>query len=191
MHLSCSNTKLLLRGCSPRHHPYRWLVVNFVVLTWSLVLLVRIFATKGSYNDKEKTSVELQYLIYNLVTCAVWLVEVFFNALNFNNFFDDEGEGGEGLLQPAHEIESATEEKIALWIEVVLSAFFFIDSTMAAVHRSRNEIHRQAEGMMVWVFVNMAAYTFMVYRLLVDKQTKKQNAKQTELISALHSTTLV
>lgn len=189
----CPETKRPFRGCSPRYHPYRWLVVNGVVLLWSAVLLVLIFATKGSYDDNETRAIELHYLLYNFVTSGVWLLEVFFNVLDFNEFFDREGERGESLLRPTHETESAAKVKLAIWIEGGLSACFFVDSTAAAVHLSRNEIHVQAGSMTmtIWVFVNMASFAFMVYRMLLDWRTMKQSAKQMELVSALHSTTLV
>ena len=90
-----------------------------------------------------------------------------------------------------HEIEIATNKRVALWIEGAIAACFFVDSAVASVHLSRNEVHRQAEGMTIWVIINIVAYAFMVYRLFVDWQMTKQSAKQTELISALHSTTLV
>ena len=68
-----------------------------------------------------------------------------------------------------------------------------LDSTAAAAHLSRSEIHVQAGSMTmtIWVFVNMASFAFIVYRLLLDWRTMKQSAKQMELVSALHSTTLV
>ena len=194
MPASCSETKRLLRGGSPRHHPYRWLVVNGVVLSWSVVLLVLIFATNGSYDDSENRAIELHYLVYNFVTSGVWLLEVFFNVLDFNELFDRESEGGgESLLRPTHETESAAKERLALWMEGGLAACFFVDSAAAAVHLSRNEIHVQAGSMTmtIWVLVNMASFAFMVYRLLVDRRNAEQGAKQTELASALHSTTLV
>jgi hypothetical protein len=188
-----SRLKRRFRACSPRHHPHRWLVVNGVILTWSAFLLVRIFATGGSYVDDDKAAVELHYLIYNIVTCCVWLLEVLLNVLDYNEFFDDGDGGGEAPLMPPpiHDTENATNKMRALWIEGGIAAFFFAESAMAAVHLSRNEVHRQAEGMTMWVIINIVAYIFMVYRLFVDWQTMRQGAKQTELISGLHSTTLV
>ena len=138
-------------------------------------------------------AIGLHYVVYNFVTSGVWLLEVFFNVLDFNKFFDREGERGESLLRPTQVTESAAKVKLAIWIEGGLAACFFADSTAAAVHLSGNEIHVQAGSMTmtIWVFVNMASFAFMVYWLFVDWRTMKQCTKQTELISALHSTTLV
>lgn len=174
-----SKTKRRFRGCSPRYYPHRWLAVNGIILTWSAFLLVQILATGGTYVDDEKAAIEFHYLIYNFVTCGVWLLEVFFNVLDYKKFFDDEvGGGGEAPLMPplVHEIENATNSRAALWIEGGIAACFFVDSASAAVHLSRNEVHRQAEGMTIWVIINIVAYIFMVYRLFVDWQTMKQGA---------------
>ena len=171
--------KRLLRECSPHYHPYRWLGVNCVILFWSAILLVKILATIGSHNDDEKTGIEWNYLLYNFGACAVWLIEVFFNVLDWRGYFDSrEGVGEESLLQPIQKVERSKRGVIALWIELGFAAYFFIDSTSIVVHLSRKQIHRYAEGMTFDVCLNMLAYAFMVYRQFVDWREPGQNSGQ-------------
>lgn len=171
--------KRLLRECSPHYHPYRWLGVNCVILFWSAILLVEILATIGSHNDDEKTGIEWNYLLYNFGACAVWLIEVFFNVLDWRGYFDSrEGVGEESLLQPIQKVERSKRGVIALWIELGFAAYFSIDSTLIVVHLSRKQIHRQAEGMTFDVCLNMVAYAFMVYWQFVDWRESGQNSGQ-------------
>lgn len=141
-------------------------------MIWSAILLFKILLRSGNRDDREKTNIEFEYLVYNFGTCGVWVVEVFFNVLDFKEYFERNGVGEESLLQPATErAEKTRRETVALWIEVVLAVYFFIDSTSVAVHLSREQIHRQAKGMALDVFVNMAAYAFLIYRQFVDWRT--------------------
>eukprot|EP00563_Minutocellus_polymorphus_P006033 CAMPEP_0181033272 /NCGR_PEP_ID=MMETSP1070-20121207/7169_1 /TAXON_ID=265543 /ORGANISM="Minutocellus polymorphus, Strain NH13" /LENGTH=191 /DNA_ID=CAMNT_0023110689 /DNA_START=297 /DNA_END=872 /DNA_ORIENTATION=- len=190
--------KRILRGCSPHHHPYRWLVVNALVLLWSAVLLARIFSATGSNNDDEKTRIELGYLVYNFGACAIWLVEVFFNVLDHKEFLHSEGATGEESLlraPPAPERKKRTKKEVmGLWIEAALAAYFFLDSTTVAVHLSRGQIHKQSEGMTIDVCVNMAAYCFMVYRQFADWRAEGNNeeiAEQSSEVADGHSEGLV
>lgn len=173
------NTKRLLRGCSPHHHPHRWLFINSAILIWSFFLLLEILAITGSHDDNERTEVEFQYLLYDFGTCAIWVIEVFFNVLDHKEYLEagEEGAGEESLLQPATERTERTRKEVtALWIEVVLAVFFFIDSTSVVYHLNRHQIHRQAEGMTFDVVLCVVAYLYMVYRQFVDWRTSGQNS---------------
>ena len=169
----------LLQNCSPHHHPYRWMFVNVVVLLWSMLLLARIINNTETNDANEKGGIEYNYLLYNFATCIIWLIEVTFNVLDHKKYFDPTaGSGGDTLLeQPSHtasRAERTKREVVALWIEFALAAYFFIDSTVVW-HLSREQIHREAKGMTVDVFVNIAGYAFLVYRQFVDWKTSGQN----------------
>ena len=89
--------------------------------------------------------------------------------LDYKGYFDTEAEGEASLLQPPIErAEKTKTETAALWIEGILAIYFFIDSTTVAVHLSQEQIHRQAQGMTLDVCVNLAAYSFLVYRQLLN-----------------------
>ena len=158
----------MLRNCSPHIHPHRWLGVNSIVLVWSLILMGRIWTTY--YHSKEQ--VEFEYLVYNFGTCAVWLIEVTFNVLDHLDFFDLEprtGTGEESLLQPQTDKRDKTKKEVAaIYIELILAAYFFIDSTSVAYHLSRKQIHREAKGMTLDVSLSMIAYTYLVYQQFID-----------------------
>lgn len=185
--------KRLLRECSPHFHPHRWIAINCTILIWSTILLARIWKSTESQNDDEKTRIEFSYLVYNFGTCVVWLNEVFFNVLDHKRYLDSrEGFGGEeSLLQPIHKVERTKNEVIALWIEVALAAYFFVDSTSIAVHLSRKQIHREAKGMTFDVCINVAAYGFMVYRQFVHWKTSEQNNGNTQHDSSTDEGALV
>ena len=111
----------------------------------------------------------MNYLIYNFGTCVVWVAEVFFNVLDYKGYFDTWREGEASLLQPATErAEKTNTEMASIWIEVILALYFFIDSTTVAVHLSQEQIHREAQGMTIDVCINLAAYSFLVYRQISD-----------------------
>ena len=131
------------------------------------MLLLGIWSITGG-NKEDRTEVEFQYLMYNFGTCAIWLVEVFFNVLDYKRYTEWEGFGEESLLQPTQKDERTKQEVIALWIEGALAVYFFIDSTCVFDDLHRKQIHRQAEGMTFDVFFNMAAYGYMIYRQRED-----------------------
>ena len=105
----------------------------------------------------------------------MWVVEVFFNVLDYRGYFNDyQGEGEASLLQPRqneHEPKT-TKEFIALCLDVALAAYFFADSTTVAVHLSQEQIHREAKGMTLDVCINLFAYSFIVYRQMVDMRAQ-------------------
>ena len=171
--------KRVLRGCSPHIHPHRWIVVNSVVLIWSLILINRIRIAQ--YDVNEQTEVEFEYLVYNFLTCGVWLIEVTFNVLDHKRYFDAEGTGEESLLQPIERRERSKNEVIAIYIELVLAALFFLDSTSVAFHLTRHQIHRQSEGMVVDVCINMLAYSYLIYRQYVDYRATHDGEQEEDL----------
>lgn len=171
--------KQLLRECSPHHHPRRWIFVNCSILLWSAFILVGIISTFNSHNDNEKNEAEYSYLLYNFGTCAVWLIEVLFHFLDYRKYFDfdtDEGVNEESLLQPTVKAEKTRREVAALWIEGFFAVLFFVDSTTVALNLSREQIHKQAQGMVFDVVLNMAAYGFMVYRVFDDWRGSQHNS---------------
>jgi len=137
-------------------------------------------------DDDEKTEIEWNYLLYNFGTCAVWVVEVLFNVLDFKGYSDshpDEGDdhGEENLLLPLPETERIKRTKwevIALGIQIAFAVYYFIDSTSIAVHLSRGEIHRRAGGMLLDVCLNIVAYAFMVYRQFDDWRNSGRDGEQ-------------
>lgn len=165
-----ARTKRLIRACSPHYHPYRWLVVNCIVHIWSILLLLGIWSITGNHEEEDRTTVEFDYLIYNFGTCAIWVVEVLFNILDYKRYTEWEGFGEESLLRPTQKDERTKKEVIALWIEGALAVYFFVDSTCVFGNLHRHQIHRQAEGMAYDVFLNMAAYAYMIYRQVIDYQ---------------------
>jgi hypothetical protein len=115
----------------------------------------------------------LNYLVYNFATCIVWVLEVFFNVPDCSGYLDSHGgEGEESLLQPrvAGPVPNQRTRKdfIALLVEVALALYFFTDSTIVAVNLSSAQIHKEAKGMVIDVCLNFLAYSFLVYRLLID-----------------------
>ena len=185
-HQLSPSRRRLLRKCSPHRQPHLWLLLNFIILIWSVVLLIRFV---GSQRE-EKIYVELQYLIYNFGTCLVWVVEV---GLNIFDFIDSkEGESGEQSLlqqqqqqqqqQPEHSI-ATTNETLPLWIEFSLAVFFLVNSVGIVFHLTRKEVHHEAKGALVDVLVAVFAYLFMIYRQFVDmRQTNVVENEQ--IISA-------
>ena len=163
-----------LQACSPHIHPSRWLAINATILLWSVVLLILIYVKR---DEAGKTSVEFEYLIYNFMTCIVWVIEVFFNVLDHRDYFATPGSlsGGEtSLLQPqpkGRSDQTAQKSSISIWIQVIFATYFFVDSAVVAVHLSRDQIHRQAQGMTIDICLNLLAYGFMVYRQLADMKT--------------------
>ncbi|KAL7528408.1 hypothetical protein ACHAWF_002547 [Thalassiosira exigua] len=177
-----------LRACSPHHHPQRWFAVNCAVLIWSLVILYGIWYTSDA-GDDDKIIVEWDYLLYNFGACTIWLVEVCFNVLDYKGYFDDggdEGVGEESLLRPETppKEERTRGQVIALWVEVALAAYFFVDSTSVAVELTREEIQRYSQGMTLDVCVNMAAYGFIIYRQFVDWRKSDEGNSQAEQTQA-------
>lgn len=86
--------------------------------------------------------------MYNFVTCIVWAVEVFFNVLDYNGYFDCHCvEGEDSLLQPrvAEHVpnQRTTNDFLALSVEVALAIYFFADSTIVAVHLSNELMHER------------------------------------------------
>ena len=168
--------KRALRACSPHIHPYRWFVVNSMVLIWSLVLIRQIYA--ANYLADDITEVEYEYLLYNLCTCFIWLIEVLFNVLDHKGYSNSEEQvGEESLLQPtvSERKMKSKSEVIAIYIELVLAAIFFLDSTSVALLHTRHEIHRQATGMTFDVCINMVAYSYLIYRQYVHYRTTHNN----------------
>lgn len=174
-----------LRACSPHIHPYRWFVVNSMVLIWSLVLIRQIYA--ANYLADDITEVEYEYLFYNLCTCSIWLIEVCFNFLDYKGYFKSaEQVGEESLLQStvSERKMKSKSEVIAIYIELVLAAIFFCDSASVALLHTRHEIHRQATGMTFDVCINMVAYSYLIYRQYVHYRTTNNN-DENELKDAL------
>jgi len=62
----------------------------------------------------------------------------------------------------------------------ILAVYFFLDSMAVAVHLSRKQIHRQAEGMTFDVVLTAIAYSYIVYRQYVDWRSNGQGGEQTE-----------
>lgn len=98
------------------------------------------------------------------MTCIVWVLEVFFNVLDYSGYLDPHGgEGEESLLQPrvAESVpnQRTTKDFIALLVEVAI----------VAVHLSSAQIHKEAKDMVIDVCLNLLAYSFLVYRLLIDQ----------------------
>jgi len=180
--------KQVLRECSPHHHPYRWLGINCIILLWSTILLFGILITiDDDDDDVEKIEIEWDYLIYNFGACAVWVVEVLFNVLDFKGYFDATADCEKSLLQitTSMETESGTEnrtkwEVIALYVEMALAAYFFIDSMSIVFHFSLEDIQRGAEGMPFDVCLNMVAYAFMVYRQFVNLRNSRKEGEGKE-----------
>ena len=147
-----------------------------MVLIWSLVLIRQIYA--ANYLADDITEVEYEYLLYNLCTCFIWLIEVCFNVLDYKGYFNSEEQvGEESLLQPtiSERKTKSKSEVIAIYIELVLAAIFFLDSTSVALLHTRHEIHRQATGMTFDVCINMVAYSYLIYRQYVHYRTTHNN----------------
>lgn len=140
--------------------------------------------THDSHDDNVKTTIEWHYLLYDFGTCTIWLIEVFFNVLDYKEYFDSgegEGVGEESLLQPSQQrVEWTKRRVIFLWVEVTLAAYFFIDSTSIAYHLSRMDIHRQSRGMTFDVCFNMMAYALMVYYQYADWKASRNIGGQEE-----------
>ncbi|KAL3785133.1 hypothetical protein HJC23_013292 [Cyclotella cryptica] len=169
--------KKLFQECTPRYHPYKWIFLNSAILLWSMLFLILILSNTTTENSNEKARIERHYLVYDFVTCIVWLIEVTCNALDHIGFFDDaEDDRGESQskMEPRschapNKVERTQSEVVALWIELALAAFFFIDSTTIAFHLSQEQIHRQAKGMTLDLCINIVAYAFLLYRQVVSR----------------------
>jgi len=141
--------------------------INAIVLTWSNILVSNIVGTRNDSNENdERTTVELEYLVYNFGTSAIWALEV---GLNIFDYTDTKEEGVEHSLleQPVHSITNAS-ETIPLWIEFSLAVYFVIDSAAVVFHLTRKEVHHLANGMLLDVVINMLAYFYLVYRQFAD-----------------------
>jgi hypothetical protein len=113
----------------------------------------------------------LNYLVYNFATSFVWVIEVFFNILDYKGYFDCTlGEGESRLLQPmaTDRVKKTTREALVLWMEVALAVIFFVDSTHVAINLSQKQIHKEAQGMTIDITVNLIAYSFLVYQQFAD-----------------------
>ncbi|KAL9180668.1 hypothetical protein ACHAXT_011121 [Thalassiosira profunda] len=170
----------ILQGCSPHHHPRRWLVVNCAVLLWSLVLLARILALPQTHDaDEERSKTGCGVQLPGLQLCHVCRVagRSAIQRPRPQRLLRCWGGGGgeESLLRPTPKTERTKNEVVALWVELVLAAYFFIDSTTVAVHLSRRQIHRQARGMTIDIAGTLAAYLYLVYRQAVEWKRSRQD----------------
>jgi hypothetical protein len=149
-----------------------------------MLFLVSILNKTSTDNSIEKARIECHYLVYNFLTCIVWLIEVSCNALDHKGYFDDaEGNGEERQLQlkphsldTTSRVERSKSEVVALWIELALAAYFFLDSTTVAFHQSQEQIHREAKGMTLDLCINIVAYAFLLYRQVVNRKSMVRNS---------------
>ena len=172
-----SSGRRFLRKCSPHRHPESWLIINVAVLIWSIRLVIYIVGTRNDNNENdEKTSVELEYLIYNFGTCTIWAFEV---GLNIFDYIDTKEDGFKSSLlqKPDESVTDASQTK-PLWIEFTVAVYFVFDSASVVSDLTRNEIHKLSKGMLVDVLINMLAYFYIVYRQFSD--WRKPILEQTE-----------
>ena len=158
-------SKRLLRECSPHYRPLRWLILNSIILTWSTGILIYYFIfTDG---PREEETAQIDYLVYNFITCTVWVLEVIFHTLDFFRFLDDDDEGREGLLEE-EQVHAKGCCWLALWIEVVLAIIFFFDAINGAVHLERQDVDKYTSDMVYWIILDIVAYSYMVCRSYND-----------------------
>lgn len=172
-----SSGRRFLRKCSPHRNPGSWFFINVAVLIWSIRLIVYIVGTQNDNNERdEKTSAELEYLIYNFGICTVWVLEA---GLNIFDHIDTKQDGDKSNLlhNPDEYVTDASETK-PLWIEFFIAVYFVFDSLSVISDLSRNEIHKLSKGMLGDVLTNMLAYFFLVYRQFID--WRRSNLDQTE-----------
>ncbi len=172
--------KKILRKSSPHRNPGSWLFINVAVLIWSIRLILVIVATQNDNNESdEKTSAQLEYLIYNFGTCIIWVLEA---GLNLFDHIDTKQDGAKSsLLQDDEYVTDASETK-PLWVEFFIAVYFVFDSSSVVFDLSRNEIHKLSKGMLGDVLLNMLAYFYIVYRQFIDwRKTNLDQTEQTDL----------
>ena len=168
-------SKRLLRECSPHYRPLRWLILNSIILTWSTGILIYYFIfTDG---PREEETAQIDYLVYNFITCTVWVLEVIFHTLDFFRFLDDDDEGREGLLEE-EQVHAKGCCWLALWIEVVLAIIFFFDAINGAIHLERQDVDKYTADMVYWIILDIVAYSYMVCRSYNDWRIDTKTSSQ-------------
>lgn len=171
-----SSVRKFLRKSSPHRNPRSWFFINVAVLIWSIRLILYIVGTQNDNNESdEKTSAELEYLIYNFGTCILWVFEA---GLNIFDHIDTKQDGDKSSLLQNDECVTDASETKPLWVEFFIALYFVFDSSSVVSHLSRNEIHKLSKGMLDEVLINVLAYSYLVYRQFVD--WRKSNLDQTE-----------
>ena len=183
----------LLRHLVPILHPLLWGIINGACLVWSLGMLALIFV----YPDDplSRDFVREHYYSYDLITCAVWVLEVTLDVIYFLGFLNIK----EHLhhrhpfpfqdlnLQPK-ELDDLLDEgcchhcqcgvvdnlfcneqcrPLSLLVEMILATYFLIDS-MAVSAMELREIQREDEHLTVDVIINAAAYLYITVRQLKE-----------------------
>lgn len=174
--MTISNTKRLLRECSPHYRPLRWLILNSIILTWSTGILIYYFIfTEG---PREEETAQIDYLVYNFITCTVWVLGVIFHTLDFFRFLDDDDEIAEDLLEEEQVHAKGCCSWLALWIEVVIAVIFFFDAINGSIHLERRDVDNYTSDMVYWIILDIVAYSYMVCRSYNDWRIDMKTSSQ-------------
>mmetsp|Transcript_8920 Transcript_8920/g.19149 ORF Transcript_8920/g.19149 Transcript_8920/m.19149 type:complete len:189 (+) Transcript_8920:263-829(+) len=148
-----------LKLYSPQKATYLWFIINAVCLFVSAALVVLVAHGPESRGDHFARQC---YLIYNLGTSIVWCTEVALHLLG-----DGESDGGSGTGSNENEsILVSRREKLAKYVELVLAAYFVLDSAYVVARWKMKLDHTSA--MLGDLVVNVLVYawaTVVTWRL--------------------------
>ena len=144
---------------------------------------MHIWNSADTHSLDELSSVEREYIIWNFGTCFIWVFEIALTVLDYRGYFNKGGSGESSLLQqPATERKEKTKnEIIAMYTEVLLAVYFFLDSCSIAVNLlDKKEVHKYASAMTFDVVIGMIAYAFLVYGQYVNYKSADTDDSEIE-----------
>lgn len=139
-----------LKSWVPTNSPRAWLVINAICCLWSFLLVLIVLFTDDSIG---KRLAKAQYLVYDLFTTLVWVVET-----GLTSVFD-------------YDVTSVEQ-----WVEFALAIYFLGDSTVTVIKWKLQKEHTSLMG--IAVFIGFVAY---LYRCIADVRDLRRRQDFEEL----------
>lgn len=143
-----------LKSLSPSNIPLPWLFINFGCFVVSIVLLFLAFLHPLA---KEERVVRKMYLIYNLLTTAIWSAEVFLPTMEHERFWH------------------------AGWktnLELFLAVYFLLDSIVIIIEWKMKKNH--TTEMEADLLINVLAYSYAAREVWIMYKRQKEGFQSPE-----------
>lgn len=152
---------------SPNRARKSWIVVDSIVVVWSVLLLVELLTPFTSRLEGER-----EYLVYNFGATLVWMVASGLHLLDHCIKYHGGGESSANSMErnanhpPRRSQISDDEQKDVrfLVLEWIIAVYFLYDSTK--VYRQWQQPDEDVEVALLDTVINAASYTYQVLMVL-------------------------
>jgi len=149
--------RFILRYLTPGGNPLLWIIINFLVVLYSIFLLFAVGYYVADEGREALRFANQSYLWYDFLTTIVWVLETFLGAASLLTTAQDESE--------ERNFKNISISALLIF-HFVVSIFFLVDSFNTLITWKWKKEDTVVDA--IWVVINLVAYIVALIETVVQ-----------------------